>query len=371
MILMIPVAAPVLVGNEKKYVMDCLDSTWISSAGKYVERFERAFAEYCGVKHAISCTNGTAALHLALLALGVGPGDEVIVPTLTFVSTANAVTYCGARPVFVDSEPETWNLDPELLEEKITPRTKGVIVVHLYGHPADMDSVLQIAQRHGLFVLEDAAEAHGAKYKGKYVGSIGNIGTFSFYGNKIITTGEGGIVVTDDDKLAHKVRQLRGQGMDPKRRYWFPIIGYNYRMTNIQAAIGLAQLEKVDWHISRRREVASWYYKRLREVPRLGLPVEKEWAKNVYWMFSVILDDSISLGRDNVMTTLKELGIETRPFFHPMHTLPPYQELAARDEFPVANRLGARGINLPTWAGLQETDVDFVCKALTGILVSA
>jgi len=367
----IPVAAPALVGNEKSYVMDCLDSTWISSAGKYVENFEQAFAAFCGVKYAMSCNNGTVALHLALLALGVGPDDEVMVPTLTFVATANAVTYCGAHPIFIDSEPETWNLNPDLLEEKITPRTKGIIVVHLYGHPVNMEPVLDIAQRHGLFVIEDAAEAHGAEYKGQRVGSLGDIATFSFYGNKIITTGEGGMVVTDDDKLANKVRQLKGQGMDPKRRYWFPIIGYNYRMTNIQAAIGLAQLEKADWHIYRRREVASWYYKRLKEVQGLTLPVEKEWAKNVYWMFSVVLDDGILLGRDEVMAALREQGIETRPFFYPMHTLPPYRNLAEKDYFSVAEGLAARGINLPTWAGLQERDVDFVCEALAGILVSA
>jgi len=364
----IPVAAPSLVGNEKKYVLDCLESTWISSIGKYVDRFEEAFAEFCGVKYAISCSNGTVALHLALLALGVGPGDEVIVPTLTFVATANAVTYCGARPVFVDSEPETWNLNPELLEEKITPRTKGIIAVHLYGHPVDMDPVLDIAQGHGLFVLEDAAEAHGAEYKGKRVGSIGNIATFSFYGNKIITTGEGGMVVTNDEELARKVRQLKGQGMDPERRYWFPIVGYNYRMTNIQAAIGLAQLEKANWHIERRREVASWYYERLKGVQGLTLPVEKEWAKNVYWMFSIVLDDNLSLSRDEVMAALEAQGIQTRPFFYPMHTLPPYQGMGGKDQFPVADRLAARGINLPTWAGLQEEDVDFVCKTLTEIL---
>jgi len=366
----IPVAAPALVGNEKKYVLDCLDSTWISSAGKYVERFEQAFAEFCEVKYAMSCSNGTTALHLALLALGVVPGDEVIVPTLTFVSTANAVIYCGARPVFVDSEPETWNLNPDLLKEQITPRTKGIIVVHLYGHPVDMDPVLQIARRHGLFVLEDAAEAHGAEYKGQQVGSLGDIATFSFYGNKIITTGEGGMVVTDDDSLANKVRQLKGQGMDLNRRYWFSMIGYNYRMTNVAAAIGLAQLEKADWHIQRRREIAFWYYERLRGIQGLILPVEKEWAKSVYWMFSVILDNGISLSRDRVMEALREQGIETRPFFYPMHTLPPYQELTARDKFPVANRLGARGINLPTWAGLQKEDVNFVCDTLIEILTS-
>ena len=214
----IPVAAPSLVGNERAYVLDCLESPWISSAGSYLERFEAACADLCGVRHAMACANGTVALHAALLALGVGPGDEVIVPTLTYVASANAVAYCGATPVFVDSEPATWNLDPERLRACIGPRTKGIMVVHLYGHPVDMDPVLALAEEHGLFVLEDAAEAHGADYKGRRVGSIGHAATFSFFGNKIITTGEGGMVVTDDDALARRVRQLKGQGQDPERR---------------------------------------------------------------------------------------------------------------------------------------------------------
>ena len=360
----IPVAAPVLTGNEKTYVMDCIDSTWISSNGKYIERFERAFADFCKVKHAATCCNGTVALHLALMALGVGRGDEVIVPTLTFVATANAVKYCGARPVFIDSEPETWNMDPNLIEAKITPRTKGIIVVHLYGHPVDMDPIMSLAHRRGLFVIEDAAEAHGAEYKGRRAGSIGDIATFSFYGNKIVTTGEGGMVVTNDDALIAKVRQLKGQGMDPNRRYWFPIIGYNYRMTNIAAAIGLAQLEKAEWLIERRREVAKWYYEGLKGNPALVLPVEKEWARNVYWMFSVVLDEKVRLSRDEVMASLAEKGIETRPIFYPMHTLPPYRRLARGQRFPVAERIASRGMNLPTGAGLTHEDIDLVCDAL-------
>jgi perosamine synthetase len=360
----IPVAAPVLNGNEKTYVMDCLDSTWISSAGKYVDQFEEAFARFCGVRHAATCCNGTVALHLALMALGVGPGDEVIMPTLTFVATANAVTYCGARPVFLDSEPETWNMDPGLIEAKITPRTRGIVVVHLYGHPVDMDPVMTLARRHGLFVIEDAAEAQGAQYKKRTVGSIGDVATFSFYGNKIMTTGEGGMVVTNDDELARKVRQLKGQGMDPSRRYWFPVIGYNYRMTNIAAAIGLAQLEKADWHIGRRREVAAWYNEHLRRNAALTPPVEKGWARNVYWMYSVVLNEDVPVARDDVMARLAAEGIETRPMFYPMHVLPPYRQAAEGQGFPVADRLAQRGMNLPTWAGLTRDDVAFVCDAL-------
>ena len=361
---LMPVAAPVLAGNEKAYVMDCLDTTWISSNGKYIERFEQVFADFCKVKHAAACCNGTVALHLALMALGISRGDEVIVPTLTFVATANAVSYCGARPVFVDSEPETWNMDPNLIEAKITPRTKGVIVVHLYGHPVDMDPVMSLARRYGLFVIEDAAEAHGALYKGRKVGSLADIATFSFYGNKIITTGEGGMVVTNNDALIANVRQLKGQGMDPNRRYWFPVIGYNYRMTNIAAAIGLAQLEKVEWHIERRREIAKWYYEGLKRNSALILPAEKKWARNVYWMFSVVLDEKLHVERDAVMATLAKEGIETRPMFYPMHTLPPYRRLARGQCFPVAERIASRGMNLPTWAGLTHEDIDLVCDAL-------
>jgi perosamine synthetase len=363
----IPVAAPALVGNEKEYVLDCLDSTWISSNGKYIDRFESAFAEFCGVKHAVSCCNGTVALHAALLALGVGPGDEVIVPTLTYVASANAVAYCGARPVLVDSEPETWNINPELILEHVTPRTKGIMVVHLYGHPTDMEPVMALARERGLFVLEDAAEAHGAEYRGRRAGSIGDAATFSFYGNKIITTGEGGMVVTDDDELAARVRQLKGQGQDPQRRYWFPVIGYNYRMTNIEAAIGLAQLEKIDWHMGRRREVAGLYRKYLGGHPGFTLSPEAEWARNAYWINCAVLAEDFPLSRDAVMGRLAQAGIETRPFFYPMHVLPMYREPGSN--FPVAEGLAARGLNLPSSAALTEDEVVYVCQTLVELAV--
>ena len=367
----IPVAAPVLGGNEKRYVMDCLESTCIGSTGAYIGRFEAAFAEFCGARHAISCSNGTTALHLALLALGVGAGDEVIVPTLTFVATANAVTYCGARAVFVDSEPDTWNIDPALIEAKITPHTKGIIAVHLFGHPADMDPVLSVARRHRLFVLEDAAQAHGAEYKGRKAGSLGDAATFSFFGNKIITTGEGGMVVTNDDTVAGKVRLLKNHGMDPDRHYWHPIIGYNYRMTNIAAAIGLAQLEKVEWQLERRREVVGWYREHLRGADGVVWQSEKEWARHVWWMFSVALDDELSVDRDAVMRNLYERGIETRPFVHPLHTLPPYRESCDGETFPVAERIARRGLNLPTWAGLTREEVGYVGESLRLCLAEA
>ncbi len=255
----ISVAHPLLEGNEKKYVLDCLDTNWISSVGKYIAEFEKSFAAFCGVKHAISANNGTTALHLALVAMGLEPGDEVIIPTVTYIATANAVRYCGAAPVLADVCADTMNIDPSQVERLITPRTRGIIPVHLYGHPADMKALKSIAGRHGLWLLEDAAEAHGAEVDGQRVGGIGQCATFSFFGNKIVTTGEGGMVTTNDDALAVRLRQFRGQGVDPERRYWFPVVGYNYRMTNIQAAIGLAQMETIDKSLADRQSIATQY----------------------------------------------------------------------------------------------------------------
>ena len=355
-----------LAGNEQAYVLDCLRSTWISAHGEYVGRFEAAFSEFCGARHAICCSSGTAALHLALLALGVGPGDEVLVPSLTFVATANAVTYCGARPVFVDAEPQTWNIDPSLLEASITPRAKGIIAVHLYGHPADMDAVLDVARRHGLFVIEDAAEAHGAEYRGRHVGTFGRMATFSFSGNKTITTGEGGMAVTDESALAARVCQLKAQAMDPTQRYWFPCIGFNYQLTNIAAAIGLAQLEMAGWHVQRRRQIASWYREDLDGVSGITRQAEQPWASHAYWMFSVLLDEAVA-DRDAVMARLAERGIETRPVFYPLHTLPPYRA-DANSALPVAERIARSGLSLPTWGGLTREDVRFVSECLRDCL---
>jgi perosamine synthetase len=360
----VPIASPALVGREREYVLDCIDSTWISSTGKYVTAFEENFAEFCDARHAISCANGTVALHLALLAVGVGPGDEVIVPTLTYVASANAIAYCGATPVLVDSEPESWNLNPECVAEAVTERTKAILVVHLYGHPADMDPIVALARERGIVLVEDAAEAHGAQYRGRMAGSLGDIATFSFYGNKIITTGEGGAVVTDDDALASCVRILRGQGQDPERRYWFPVAGYNYRMTNVAAAIGLAQLERVDWHLERRREVARWYRELLGDVPGLTLSPELPWARNAYWMSCALVERD----RDGVMQGLAGAGIETRPFFYPMHVLPIYADLAHRGAYPVADSLSANGLNLPSGATLTRDDVEYVAAELTKLV---
>jgi perosamine synthetase len=360
----IPVSAPTLWGNEKKYVMDCVETTWISSIGKYLDQFEEAFARFCGVKHAITSSNGTTSLHLALLALGVEPGDEVIVPTIAFVATGNSVVYCGGRPVFVDLDPEIWNLDPQQVEAKITPRTRGIIAVHFGGHPADMDAIMRIAKRHNLFVLEDAAQAHGAEVNGRRVGSIGDIGSFSFFGNKIVCTGEGGMITTNDDAMAAKIRMLKNHGMDPQRRYWHPMVGYNYRMTNMQAAIGLAQMERVDWHLAQRRELVSWYREEFADVPGITWQHEKPWARHVWWMRTAWLGDEFDKDRDAIIARLLARGIETRRVVFPMHQLPPYRDSFRNEDFPVANQLADRGLNLPTWVGLKREDVRTIRQSL-------
>lgn len=359
----IPVAEPALVGNESKYVLDCVESTWISSNGKYLERFESEFAEFCGVKHAMACSNGTVALHLALRALDMGPGDEVIVPALTFVATANAVVYCGATPVFADVDPKTWNIDPAHVESLIGKHTKAIIPVHLFGLPADMERIAELASQHGIAVIEDAAEAHGARYRGKRAGSLGTLGTFSFYGNKILTTGEGGMVTTNDDTLAAQVRLLKGQGMDPDRRYWFPQLGYNYRMTNVAAAIGVAQLERAQWHVERRREIASRYRSLLSTDSRISFQLVPDECEHAYWMTSIVLENSNAGQRDQVMAALANENIETRPFFYPLHTLPMYWAVQ-ESALPVSERLGEAGISLPSSATLTDGDQERVTESL-------
>jgi perosamine synthetase len=359
----IPVAQPMLAGNERKYVLDCLDSNWISSAGKYIGQFEDAFASYCGVKHAVATNNGTTALHLALVALDVQPGDEVIIPTVTYIATANAVRYCGATPVLSDVLPGSLNIDPHAIEAKIGPKTKGIIPVHLYGLPAEMDRINAIAAKHGLWVLEDAAEAHGAEFGEKKVGSLGRCGVFSFFGNKIVTTGEGGMVTTDDSELASRLRLFRGQGMDPNRRYWFPVVGFNYRMTNIEAAIGLAQMEGIEKSLAFRKKLAAWYNEDLGHLfgNDLVLPNEGLNSTHAYWMYTVFLNSGNAERRDDVMRKLDAADIETRPVFYPMHMLPPYREFNA---YPVADEWSQRGINLPTHEGLTRSDISRIADSL-------
>jgi perosamine synthetase len=360
----IPLSFPTIGRKEAEYVMDCIETTWISSVGKYVERFEKAFAEVASTKHAISCSNGTAALHLALLALGVKPGDEVLVPTLTFVACANSVVYCGAKPVFVDVDREIWSIDASQIEAQITERTRGIIAVHLRGHPADMEAIMEIARKHGLFVIEDAAQAHGAQVRRKPVGSIGDIGTFSFFGNKMLTTGEGGMVTTDDDAMAEHIRLLKNQGMTQKRRYWHPVVGYNYRLTNVQAAIGLAQVERLEELLFHHQEIARWYQDELQDVQGLWWQHQRSWARHAWWQFVAVIEDEFGPDRDAVIETLQEGGIDARRLYYPMHTLPPYQENGRNRQYPVADHLSARGICLPTWSGLKRDDVRYICGHL-------
>ena len=319
---MIPVAAPVIGERELGYVTDAVRSGWVSSIGPYIERFERAFAEYVGVSYAVAVSNGTVGLHLALHALGIGPGDEVLVPDLTFVATAHAVLQTGATPVFVDVEPDTWCLDPVAAERAITPCTRAIMPVHLYGHPVDMDAIQRLADNHALFIVEDAAEAPGAEYHGRRVGSIGKVGVFSFYGNKIITTGEGGMVTTNDAALAGRLRYLKDHGMNPQCRYYHTELAFNYRMTNIQAALGLAQLEQIECFIKQKRRIFHWYAEGLAGVPGITLNAERPGTRNVYWMSSLVLTNDCRITRQELADGLRLQGIDSRPFFVPMHQLP-------------------------------------------------
>jgi perosamine synthetase len=353
-----PVAAPHLSGREAFYVNECLRTNWISSQGPFISQFEEQFARSVDRKHALATCNGTVALHLALLGLGVGPGDEVIVPSLTYIATANAVAYCGATPVFADSDPNTWCISAASVARLVSPRTKGIIPVHLYGHPCDIDALVEIADAHHLWIVEDCAEAFGATFRGRPVGSFGDASMFSFFGNKILTTGEGGMVVTDDDQLAARLRLVKGQGMDPARRYWHSIIGYNYRMTNIAAAIGLGQLEHVDQLMGDRKRVAGWYADRLRDVPGLTLPTEAPGVSNIFWLYSILLNDPPL--RDPFMAELAKQGIETRPLFYPVHVFPMYRHCRTDGGCAVAADLSSRGLNLPTSSYLAEMDIDVI-----------
>ena len=364
----ISIAEPVFCGNEKKYLNECIDTGWISANGHFINDFQSEFAKFCGSKYALACSNGTVTLHLIVKALGIGAGDEVIMPTLTYVATANAVAECGATPVFVDSDPDSWNVSPAAIEAAITPRTKAIIPVDLYGLACDMTAIMDISERYGIPVIEDAAEAHGAKWKGKVVGSIGIAGSFSFFGNKIITSGEGGMIVTDDEKLYEKMKLLRSQGVDPSRRYWHVVRAYNYSMTNMQAAVGLAQLERIDWHMAQRRRVAETYKKLFAEKLDGYVSIQKypEADNHVYWMNSIILSDRVSKSKEEGMAQMEACGIEMRPLFYPMHIMPPYRDASV--SCPVAERLSERGINLPSHAKMDEEKINYVVDCLQKIV---
>ncbi len=365
----IPVCEPFLNGNERKYVLDAIESGWISSSGKYIPEFEKAFASYCGVKHGVAVTNGTVALHVALVALGVKEGDEVLIPDFTMISTAFAVCYTGAKPVFVDAEKEAWNIDVNKIEEKITEKTKVIMPVHIYGHPCEMDSINNIAKKYNLKVLEDAAEVHGAEYKGKKCGALGDIAAFSFFANKIATTGEGGMVVTDDDGLAEKCRYYKNLCFPLKgtRNYQHNHIGFNYRMSNIHAALGLAQTEKLDYYVDRRIEHNRLYRKYLQDVPGIIFPRVKKYARNVYWMNGIVIDkEKYGVSRDDLIIRLKEEGIDTRLFFTGMHRQISLLDFGCdcNENYPVSDWLSENGLYLPSGSNLNTDEIKRICTAV-------
>jgi len=356
----IPISEPSITNKEIEYVTSAINSGWVSSLGKYIDIFEEQFALYCGSKYAVSTSNGTSALHLSLVALGVEAGDEVIIPDLTFIATASAVNYIGAKVVTVDIEKDTLCISPESIEKAITPRTKAIIPVHLYGHPAKMDEINIIAKKHNLFVVEDAAEAHGAEINGKKVGSFGDAGIFSFYGNKVITTGEGGMVTTSNKDLYRKLRNLRDHAMSKEKRYWHTEVGFNYRMTNLQAALGVAQLERIDELLEKKKEVFSWYQKELNGIEGINLNRQAVWAKNVFWMVCIEFDGYSEMARNDFIQKLKSEGIDSRPYFYPVSSMPMYKDV----DTPVTHEVSQRGISVPSYFDLKEKDVKYICETI-------
>jgi perosamine synthetase len=367
----IPVNTPLLNGNEKKYLAECIDTGWISSEGPFVKEFEGRFASRVNRKFGISVCNGSVALDLAVAALGLGKGDEVIMPSFTIISCAAAIVRSGAVPVLVDSDAETWNMKISEIESRITRKTKAIMVVHIYGLPVDMDPLLEIAGKHGLKIIEDAAEMHGQDYKGKACGSFGDISCFSFYPNKHITTGEGGMIVTDDEALADKCRSMKNLCFIPSKRFVHEELGWNYRFTNIQAALGLAQLERLDEFISRKRNMGKYYTALLKDMDGIRLPIEKTgYADNIYWVYGIVLEDTVPFNAEEAMKRLAGLGIGTRPFFYPMHLQPVFQQYRhfRKYSYPVSENLAERGFYVPSGLALTEMEMDKVVSSLKEIL---
>jgi perosamine synthetase len=363
---MIPVNEPLLNGNEKKYLIECIDTGWISSEGPFIKKFEESFAARVGRKHGIAVCNGSAAIDAAIIALGIGEGDEVILPSFTIISCAAAIVRLGAIPVLIDSDPETWNMDVKMIEEKITPATKVIMVVHIYGLPVDMDPLLEIAKKHKLQIIEDAAEMHGQTYKGKPCGSFGDISTFSFYPNKHITTGEGGMIVTDDDALAERCRSLRNLCFKSEKRFLHDELGYNFRMTNLQAALGVAQLERLDEFVERKRAMGNLYTSLLQDLSEyIQLPVPKTiYAENIYWVYGMVLKNNVPFNAVTAMKKLQEMNIGTRPFFYPMHQQPVFHKMGLfnGEHYPVAENIAERGFYIPSGMALTEQQIKEVAE---------
>jgi perosamine synthetase len=368
---MIPVNEPLLNGNEKQYLVECIDSGWISSEGPFVAQFEEKMAAAVGRGHGVAVCNGTAALEVAVAALQLQPGDEVIMPTFTIISCAAAVVRRGCVPVLIDSDPVTWNMDVTQIESRITARTKAIMVVHIYGLPVDVDPILELAAKYGLKVIEDAAEMHGQTYKSRPCGSFGDLSIFSFYPNKHITTGEGGMVLTDDDDLAERCRSLRNLCFQPKKRFVHEELGYNFRMTNLQAALGVAQLERLEEFVIRKRRMGQFYNEKLFLVEGLELmPAQTAYADNVYWVYGVVLKDEIPFDAEEAMRRLGQKGIGTRPFFWPMHEQPVFRNMGLfeKEHYPVAERLARRGFYIPSGMALNAAQMDEVTKAVIKML---
>lgn len=368
---MIAVNEPLLDGNEKKYLMECIETGWISSEGPFVRAFEEKFAASVGRKFGIAVCNGSAALDAAVAALRIGSGDEVILPTFTIISCAAAVVRSGAKPVVVDCDPVTWNMDVARIEEKITLKTRAIMVVHIYGLPVDMDPILDLANRHGLAVIEDAAQMHGQTYKGRPCGSFGDISTFSFYPNKLVTTGEGGMMVTNDKHLAERCRSLRNLCFQPKKRFVHEELGYNFRMTNLQAALGLAQLERLQEFVERKRRMGKIYTELLLKVEGLELmTAQTEYADNIYWVYGMVLKDDVAFGAEEAMRRLGQKGIGTRPFFWPMHEQPVFRKMGlfTGESYPVSERLARRGFYIPSGMALTDGQMHEVVEAVKGLM---
>jgi perosamine synthetase len=367
----IPVNEPLLDGNEKKYLLECIETGWISSEGSFIKRFEDEFAISIGRKHAVAVSNGTAALDIAVDALGMGQGDEVIMPTFTIISCINQIVRAGAIPVLVDCDPVTWNMDVNQIEAKITPHTKAIMAVHIYGLPVDMGPLLTLAKKYDLKIIEDAAQAIGQTYNGQPCGSFGDISTFSFYPNKHITTGEGGMVVTDDDELAEQARSLRNLCFQPAKRFVHERLGWNYRLTNMQAALGLAQLERLGESVKRKREIGRQYNELLESISNIQLPHKKtEYADNIYWVFGLVLDKALGIDAEEAMRRLSSKGIGTRPFFCPMHLQPVFRHMGLFEEehYPVAENLYQYGFYIPSGLALTKVQIECVAQAVREVL---
>ena len=366
----IPVNTPLISGNEKKYLNQCIDSGWISSEGPFVKQLEDQFAKYVLNKHGIAVCNGSAALDVAVTALDIGKGDEVIMPAFTIISCAASVVRAGAKPVLVDCDPLTWCMDINQIEEKITSKTKAIMAVHIYGLPVDMDPLIKLAKKYNLKIIEDAAEAHGLNYKGKHCGSFGDIAIFSFYPNKHITTGEGGMVVTNDDKTADKCRSLRNLCFQEKKRFVHEELGWNFRMSNLQAALGVAQLERINEFIEKKHHMGKLYTRLLSDIKQIELPLPKtDYAHNIYWVYGIVLKDNVDFDAEYAMSALKEKGIGSRPFFYPMHKQPVFRKIGLfnNEHYPIAERLSKRGFYIPSGLSLTEEEIHIVAKNVRGL----